>query len=46
MPSGEHSFDGDMILFKNKNKNKAVRHVTGVKGKAGLVVWGSLTAAD
>ena len=22
MPSGEHPFDGDMILIKNKNKNK------------------------
>ena len=21
MPSGEHPFDGDMILIKNKNKN-------------------------
>ena len=23
MPSGEHPFDGEMILNKNKNKNKA-----------------------
>ena len=22
MPSGEHPFDGDMILIKKKNKNK------------------------
>ena len=24
MPSGEHPFDGEMILIKNKNKNKNV----------------------
>ena len=24
MPSGEHPFDGDMILIKNKNKNKYI----------------------
>ena len=24
MPSGEHPFDGDMVLIKNKNKNKSI----------------------
>ena len=29
MPSGEHPFDGDMILIKNKNKNKIAVDVNG-----------------
>ena len=27
MPSGEHPFDGDMILIKNKNKNNMFPHL-------------------
>ena len=37
MPSGEHPFDGDMVLIKNKNKNKN-------KGtqRRGVAAWGAV----
>jgi len=48
MPSGEHPFDGDMILIKNKNKNKnkIARGTNALDHSfvhAQCVVWGLLT---
>ena len=36
MPRGEHPFDGEMILNKNKNKDK----------KFFFEIWGNLSSKD
>ena len=40
MPSGEHPFDGDMILIKNKNKNPSVSTIYTSEAGRYLAVYG------
>ena len=39
MPSGEHPFDGEMILNKNKNKNKNKTVLSRIREQAHKGYW-------